>query len=71
MKEIRLLQGNEWEKAIRLSDMTFREIEQGSMGSAFPQVFSPSLHQSYGMFVEKELVAFMGLVRWLELCQMN
>lgn len=62
MKEIRLLQGNEWEKAILLSDLTFREREQSSMGIAFPQVFSPGLHQSYGMFVEKELVAFMGLV---------
>lgn len=59
---IRLLQDNEFDAAIRLADSTFRDDEHKSMGDAYPFVFSPSLKQSYGAFVNNELVAFMGFV---------
>ncbi|GBG08228.1 GNAT family acetyltransferase [Paenibacillus agaridevorans] len=62
MANIRLLQENEFDAAIRLADSIFRDDEHRSMRDAYPFVFSPSLRQSYGAFVNDELVAFMGFV---------
>ncbi|WP_187274462.1 GNAT family N-acetyltransferase [Paenibacillus sp. N3.4] len=62
MTEIRLLQPGEWQAAIQLADKTFRNVGEDSMGIAFTHVFSPSLHQSYGLFIEGEIVSFIGLV---------
>jgi GNAT superfamily N-acetyltransferase len=60
--EYRLLKLHEYEQAIVLADKTFRDLEHISMGKAFPHVFSTSLNQSYGVFVNGELVSFIGLV---------
>ncbi|WP_018758898.1 GNAT family N-acetyltransferase [Paenibacillus terrigena] len=63
MADIRRLQSEqEWKEAIALSDATFRDHEHRSMGEAYPYVFSSSLGQSYGAFVDGRLVSFMGLV---------
>ena len=62
MIEFRLLHYGEFDQAIALADKTFRDGGQISMGDAFPQVFSPELNQSYGAFINKELVSFIGLV---------
>jgi len=63
MAVIRRLQSEqEWKEAIALSDATFRDHEHRSMGEAYPYVFSSSLGQSYGAFVDGRLVSFMGLV---------
>jgi predicted N-acetyltransferase YhbS len=60
--EIRLLEPNEWQEAILLADQTFRNNREDSMGDAFPPIFSPSLQQSFGLFIEGRIVAFIGLV---------
>ncbi|MFJ5759856.1 GNAT family N-acetyltransferase [Neobacillus sp. NPDC093182] len=61
--EFRLLKTEiEYKQAITLADKTFRDNEQISMGKAYPFVFSPELNQSYGAFVNGELVSFIGLV---------
>ncbi|MCL6442907.1 MAG: GNAT family N-acetyltransferase [Alicyclobacillus sp.] len=62
MVEVRLLRKEEFPDAIRLSDAVFRDAEQVSMGTAFKNVFSTSLSQSYGAFANGKLVSFMGLV---------
>jgi len=63
MIEVRLLKSEcEYTDAIRLADRVFRDKEHRSMGEAFPQVFSPQLNQSYGVFINNELVSFIGLV---------
>lgn len=63
MVEIRLLKSEfEYKQAIRLADSVFRDEEHKSMGEAFPQVFSPELNQSYGVFIKNELVSYIGLV---------
>ncbi|WP_152396813.1 GNAT family N-acetyltransferase [Paenibacillus guangzhouensis] len=63
MVEIRQLESKqEWNEAIALSDATFRDHDHRSMGEAYPFVFSSSLGQSYGAFVDGQLVSFMGLV---------
>jgi predicted acetyltransferase len=62
MIEYRLLTVNEYDKAIALADRVFRDAEHISMGEAFPQVFSPALNQSYGAFLNGELITFIGLV---------
>lgn len=62
MIEFRLLHYDEFDQAIALADKTFRDGGQISMGEAFPQVFSPGLNQSYGTFINNELVSFIGLV---------
>ncbi|GMX60126.1 hypothetical protein Elgi_68930 [Paenibacillus elgii] len=48
--------------AIRGSDVVFRDVEQISMGAAFPGVFSATLTQSFGAYEDGKLVSFMGLV---------
>jgi predicted N-acetyltransferase YhbS len=61
--EIRQLEEHERQAAIELSDKTFRNHEQKSMGEAFPLMFSQSaIGQSFGAFHNGELVSFMGLV---------
>ncbi len=61
--EIRRLKKGEEQVAYELSDSIFRNPRQKSMGAAFPSIFFPDLiHQSYGGFVDGELVAFFGLV---------
>jgi len=61
--EFRLLRSDaEYNQAIQLADRTFRNDDQVSMGKAYPFVFSPALNQSYGAFVNGELVSFIGLV---------
>ncbi|MBO1514365.1 GNAT family N-acetyltransferase [Metabacillus bambusae] len=61
--EIRQLEEHERQAAIELSDKTFRNHEQKSMGEAFPFMFSQSsIGQSFGAFHNGELVSFMGLV---------
>lgn len=60
--EVRLLQPGEYPAAVALSDVTFRDVSQKSMGSAFPAIFSPALSQCFGTFVDGKLAAFMGLV---------
>ncbi|GGH87171.1 GNAT superfamily N-acetyltransferase [Pullulanibacillus pueri] len=61
--EVRRLLPEDSQQAIRLSDSIFRDEEQKSMGEAFPAIFSPDvISQSYGMFDEGKLIAFMGLV---------
>ncbi|MFC4600115.1 GNAT family N-acetyltransferase [Cohnella hongkongensis] len=63
MANIRLLQtADEREAAIRLADSVFRNERQISMGTAYPNVFSLSLGQSFGVFEKDRLVAFMGFV---------
>ncbi|ETI67510.1 GNAT family N-acetyltransferase [Neobacillus vireti] len=63
MVELRLLKSEtEYKQAIILADKMFRDEEHSSMGRAFPQVFSPELNQSYGAFINNELVSFIGLV---------
>ncbi|WJH35903.1 GNAT family N-acetyltransferase [Paenibacillus sp. CC-CFT747] len=62
MTDFRLVKPEEFQEAVRLSDATFRDEEQKSMGEGFPNVFSPSLQQSFGAFADGKLVAFMGLV---------
>jgi GNAT superfamily N-acetyltransferase len=62
MVDIRLIQNDEIEQAIQLSDSIFRGAQQTSMEKAFPKIFTTSQIQSYGAFVEGELVSFMGLV---------
>ncbi len=63
MANIRLLQtAAEMEAAIRLADSVFRNERQVSMGTAYPNIFSLSLGQSFGAFKEDKLVAFMGFV---------
>ena len=60
--EIRQLKTNEFEQAIQLSNITFREQGHSSMGEAFPHVFSAELGQSFGAFDGEKLVSFIGLV---------
>lgn len=61
--EIRRLRRGEEKAAYKLSDSIFRTEEQKSMGEAFPSIFLPDLiSNSYGGFVEEELVVFIGLV---------
>jgi predicted N-acetyltransferase YhbS len=61
--EIRQLEEHERQVAIELSDKTFRNHQQKSMGEAFPFMFSQSsIGQSFGAFHNGELVSFMGLV---------
>jgi GNAT superfamily N-acetyltransferase len=63
LEEIRLLSSSdEYEEAVRLSNETFRDAEQISMKEAYPKVFSPSLGQSFGLFVDGRLISFIGLV---------
>lgn len=63
MLEIRQLKKEDRLAAIKLSDQTFRDHEHVSMGEAFPFIFSPHMiTQSFGAFVDGELVSFMGLV---------
>ncbi|MBA4494684.1 GNAT family N-acetyltransferase [Paenactinomyces guangxiensis] len=60
--EIRMLNSDEFEEAVQLSNQTFRSSDQSSMELAFPQVFSLSLRQSYGAFKNGKMVSFIGLV---------
>ncbi|MEH7745696.1 GNAT family N-acetyltransferase [Neobacillus drentensis] len=61
--EVRLLNSEfEFAQAIRLADQVFRDDEHKSMGKAFPHLFSPELNQSYGVFINNELVSYIGLV---------
>lgn len=60
--EIRLVETNEFEETIALSNQTFRTKEQISMGVAFPQVFSKELSQSFAAFDKEQLISFVGLV---------
>lgn len=62
MSEIRLLNEDEIEEAVKLADSTFRDSEHKSMGEAFPYLFSNNLKQSFGAFEHNQLIAFMGLV---------
>ncbi|WP_218780982.1 GNAT family N-acetyltransferase [Bacillus sp. EB106-08-02-XG196] len=63
MVELRLLKSEtEYKQAIKLADKVFRDEGHISMGAAFPQVFSPELNQSYGAFINNELVSYIGLV---------
>lgn len=62
MTEFRLLKRNEYQEAVQLADLVFRDSEHVSMGEAFPQVFSPALGQSYGAFEDDKLTSFIGLV---------
>lgn len=63
MVELRLLKSEfEYAQAIQLADRVFRDEDHISMGEAFPLVFSPELNQSYGVFINNELVSFIGLV---------
>ncbi|WP_123041006.1 GNAT family N-acetyltransferase [Cohnella candidum] len=62
----RLTTKSDLEQAVRLSDVTFRDAEQPSMGGAFPYIFGEtSPYLSFGAFDEEgRLVSFMGLVPW-------
>ncbi|MEH7226076.1 GNAT family N-acetyltransferase [Bacillus sp. JJ1566] len=62
MVEYRLLEENDFQQAIDLADKVFRKEGHVSMGVAFPQVFSSALNQSYGAFMDDQLVSFIGLV---------
>ncbi|MEK0316287.1 GNAT family N-acetyltransferase [Cohnella sp. 56] len=66
MAVVRRLTNEEMKLAVRLSDDTFRDAEQTSMGTAFPFIFSDAAaHLSYGAFeADGTLVSFMGLVPW-------
>jgi predicted N-acetyltransferase YhbS len=65
MPIIRRLTNDEIREAVRLSDATFRDEEQPSMGEAFPFIFSePAYHVSFGAFEDGKLLSFMGLVPW-------
>ncbi|WP_059173877.1 GNAT family N-acetyltransferase [Bacillus sp. FJAT-27445] len=62
MTEFRLLHEGDFKQASDLADKVFRKEGHVSMGIAFPQVFSPALNQSYGAFMDGQLVSFIGLV---------
>lgn len=63
MIEFRLLETREeFEQAAKLADVVFKREGTTSMATAFPQVFSTSLKQSYGAFEDGRLVSFIGLV---------
>ncbi|TCM99072.1 putative N-acetyltransferase YhbS [Paenibacillus sp. BK033] len=66
MVQIRRLTDAEMKEAVRLSDATFRDGNQTSMGRIFPFLFSDAaLHLSYGAFEEDgKLASFMGVVLW-------
>lgn len=66
MAVVRRLTNEEMKLAVRLSDATFRDAEQTSMGIAFPFIFSDTAaHLSFGAFeADGTLVSFMGLVPW-------
>ncbi|MCM3626144.1 GNAT family N-acetyltransferase [Paenibacillus glycanilyticus] len=66
MVQIRRLTGAEMQEAVRLSDATFRDGDQLSMGQLFPFLFSDAaMHLSYGAFEEDgKLVSFMGVALW-------
>ncbi|WP_274363044.1 GNAT family N-acetyltransferase [Paenibacillus thermotolerans] len=65
MVEIRMLTDEEMKEAVRLSDSTFRDAEQPSMGPAFPYIFNDMMrHLSFGAFEDGRLISFMGLVPW-------
>ena len=65
MADIRMLTNEEMKVAVRLSDATFRDAEQPSMGTAFPHIFAdPMMHLSFGAFEGGKLVSFLGLVPW-------
>jgi predicted N-acetyltransferase YhbS len=62
---IRMMKQEDMAQAVKLSDDTFRDAEQSSMGTAFPYIFAESVnHMSYGAFADGRLVSFMGLVSW-------
>ncbi|OCA85872.1 hypothetical protein A8F94_13510 [Bacillus sp. FJAT-27225] len=62
MTDFRLVREVEYKQAIDLADKVFRKAGHVSMGTAFPQVFSAALNQSYGAFIDGKLVSFIGLV---------
>ncbi|MEH7388075.1 GNAT family N-acetyltransferase [Bacillus sp. JJ1521] len=62
MVDYRLLKEADFQQASDLADKVFRKEGHVSMGIAFPQVFSSSLNQSYGAFIDEKLVSFIGLV---------
>lgn len=67
MAIVRRITNGDLQEAVRLSDETFRDGEQPSMGDAFPLIFSEAEdHHSYGAFQDDgKLLAFMGLVPWV------
>lgn len=67
MTIVRRVTNTELQQAVRLSDETFRDAEQPSMGQAFPFIFSEAEdHHSFGAFQDDgKLLAFMGLVPWI------
>ncbi|WP_181909535.1 GNAT family N-acetyltransferase [Paenibacillus taihuensis] len=62
MEEFRFVREEELEEAVKLADEVFLAPNQASMGEAFPTVFSASLGQSYGCYIDGRLVSFIGFV---------
>ncbi|MDF2721153.1 MAG: family N-acetyltransferase [Paenibacillus sp.] len=62
MAQIRRVRPHEFESAAKLADSVFRDAEQKSMRAAYPNSFSPSLSQSYGAFVDDNIVSYVGFV---------
>ncbi|RKN85245.1 GNAT family N-acetyltransferase [Paenibacillus ginsengarvi] len=62
MEDIRLVRPEEHAAAAKLADLVFRDADHKSMGDAYPNAFSPSLSQSYGVFVDGDIVSFVGFV---------
>jgi len=60
--EIRYLKEEELGAALMLADQIFRADQRKSMGLSLPKVFSSSLKQGLGCFVEERLVSFAGMV---------
>ncbi|TMV48149.1 GNAT family N-acetyltransferase [Paenibacillus mesophilus] len=60
--DIRLLTNGDIQEAIGLVDRTFRNDDRPSLAVSSPKVFSGSLGQAVGGYVEGKLVSFAGLV---------
>ncbi|WP_219834987.1 GNAT family N-acetyltransferase [Paenibacillus sp. R14(2021)] len=62
MIEIRLLTEEEMQGAADGADAVFRDRDMSSMKEAFPFIFNSRTSHSHGLFMENELLVFMGLV---------
>jgi predicted N-acetyltransferase YhbS len=65
MVQIRRVQAEEYQDAVKLANETFRGNGGKSMGTTYPMAFFPGFYQSYGAFEDGRLVSFIGLVPFI------